>query len=708
MWKICVCCFVIAIVSLSDVRSQEAVATLNAQNPCSHPNAISLPKDKKCLVPVATAASWIEASGICESAGGSLYETPDARLASRPELMQCLAEMSDTKYDDMWINAIGLWTPHFIWINGTLVNKVDYCTLQQPSEDSYVPIKSEYLSVDYCVSTCHDSGARYIILHRTGKFPECYCRKELQERYKLPCGVSAVDYGDQRGFYIVHSKEDSLIKISNANAFTRTDLLCATVNGETMRERQMGSNTCFTKNHFICCLGEKSSCVDESCFGPVCRFIMMDKCMLRVALEYNWYAARAYCTNLGGDLWNMHEFNEMAQVNQHLEPTSEYWIGATNYGWTFNGTSANFSSLPFNDATRVRCGHMFRERETFSSNSWQWSDADCTQQKAFLCQFDKTDFAAELNGSETVCPWRLVDPITPTLNFNSTTFFSVGNSTDFLENITVIPVTEQFVGVYGEESFPIAAVIAAIIAGIIMLTCLAVGLTWCSRSPWMSGGIRRVRERLAFIPYFADIPVVDYEGHGHMSSASDHGSEVGLVKGEYQTARSGFAMSSSYAEQSGMFASQSMDRRQEESMDRRLMGGNSNYIASGNSSANERGFAATNGGAMYSNARDLMTLQAQMNILDDAEVAALRESFRRKPEVALVTDNVDMNFTVNHAVSQGQVQALVGGDMVRSAEERTVEAVILPATEGGVALSLPERVVEEARIYSTLKTTYNI
>lgn len=92
---------------------------------------------------------------------------------------------------------------------------------------------------------------------------------------------------------------------------------------------------------------------------------------------------------------------------------------------------------------------------------------------------------------------------------------------------------------------------------------------------------------------------------------------------------------------------------------------------------------------------------------DDAEVAALRESFRRKPEVSLVTDNVDMNFTVNHAVSQGQVQAQVG-DMARSAEEITVEAVILPATEGGVTLSLPDRVLEEARIYSTLKSTYNV
>lgn len=47
---------------------------LKEQKPCEHPNAISLPRDKKCLVPVATASSWIDASRICESAGGSLYE----------------------------------------------------------------------------------------------------------------------------------------------------------------------------------------------------------------------------------------------------------------------------------------------------------------------------------------------------------------------------------------------------------------------------------------------------------------------------------------------------------------------------------------------------------------------------------------------------------------------------------------------------------
>lgn len=60
--------------------------------------------------------------------------------------------------------------------------------------------------------------------------------------------------------------------------------------------------------------------------------------MLRVAINYNWYAARAYCVQRGGDLWNMHELNEMNQVTQFLDGQSRYWIGATNYAWSFNAS----------------------------------------------------------------------------------------------------------------------------------------------------------------------------------------------------------------------------------------------------------------------------------------------------------------------------------------------------------------------------------
>uniref|UniRef100_A0A0B7AH34 C-type lectin domain-containing protein n=1 Tax=Arion vulgaris TaxID=1028688 RepID=A0A0B7AH34_9EUPU len=673
---------------LSIVQSQTDLDTLNATRPCDHANAIRLPQDKKCLVPIKEARTWSAAAKTCEAYGGSLYETPDARIASRPDLVRCLSDMSDYKYADMWLNAVGLWSPHFFWINGTWLNAIDFCTRQTPPRDTgMVPLTSNTLSVDYCVSTCHDSGSRYIVMDRATQIPECYCKKELATQYQIKCRANTVDFTDTRAYYIVHSKEDSLIKIRDTDAFTRTLILCATVNSKTLKERQMQSGTCFTKNQFICCLGEAARCVNTNCFGPVCRFLMKDKCMLRVAINYSWYAARAYCVNEGGDLWNMHEFDEMTQVNQHLEDNSQYWIGATNYGWTFNGTMTKLGNLAFNDTVRVRCGHMFRETtDSVSSSSWSWSDAECNQEKAFLCQFNTTDFTKEELAKDVICPW--VVPVDPT-------------NTTIVSNISL---PQRYTGVGGSEGFPIAGIIAAILAGIILLTCICLACACCSRSTWMSGRWRGVRERLAFIPYFANVPFAEYEGHGGMSSVSEHGSQVGLVKGEYHNAMSsGFAMSSSYAEQSGMFASKSMDQRNLESMDRRMAASN-NYVSSGNTSAEERGFAAANS-TMSMSARDYMTLQAQMNILDDVEVAALRESFRRKPEVSLVTDNVDMNFTVNQ-VSQGQSQMV--SELSRASAERTMDGIIVSETEGGITLSLPERVVEEAKIYSTLKSTYNV
>lgn len=90
---------------------------------------------------------------------------------------------------------------------------------------------------------------------------------------------------------------------------------------------------------------------------------------------------------------------------------------------------------------------------------------------------------------------------------------------------------------------------------------------------------------------------------------------------------------------------------------------------------------------------------------DEAELAALRASFRNRPEVALVTDNVDMNFTVNHAVSRNDSHA--GSELSRSSLERTMEEINLPVSEGGMGLNLPERVADEARIYSTMTKNYH-
>ncbi|GFR59288.1 hypothetical protein ElyMa_005382000 [Elysia marginata] len=116
------------------------------------------------------------------------------------------------------------------------------------------------------------------------------------------------------------------------------------------------------------------------------------------------------------------------------------------------------------------------------------------------------------------------------------------------------------------------------------------------------------------------------------------------------------------------------------------------------------GFANTNLDATYAtvarNGTDYMTLQAQMEIKDDAELASLRGSVRHKPEVALVTDNVDMNFTVNKAVNRSHSHA--GSERSRSSLDRTMEEI--HADRNGVSMSLPERVVE-AKYYAGTTST---
>ncbi|CAL1534402.1 unnamed protein product [Lymnaea stagnalis] len=688
---------------------------------CSHERSINLPKDGKCLVPVKTAYDWSTAQAACERAGGSLYMSPNGRLQSRPQLMSCLASMADTKFDDMWFNALGMWSPQFFWINMTLVNGINYCSNDEPPREdaSNVAITSDYLSVDYCVSTCHDRGARFIVLHNKGKSPECYCKHELDAKYQGQCvrdDFSVVNK-NKTSYFIVHAKEDNLIKLAASEAFSKTEILCATVDQTTLAKREMRSDTCFTPHFFVCCLGETAKCNSTECTGTECRFLMRDKCMLRVSLNYNWYAARAYCVNRGGDLWNMHELDEMKQVNQFLDGVSRYWIGATNYAWSFNASNAQLLQAQGN-FNLLKCGHMFRERLTTPGlATWQWGDTVCDQQKSFLCEFVKTTFTREEVNNEVTCPWTIIYP-------------------PVTDEPPIIPITAGPIvsGGSNDGRFCFAAKIFPISSCHSSLCCRSDFVNLSGFSSWILGKFRKAKEHLAFIPYFADVSTgADYTLRSNMSSVSEHGSQIGLMKGGggfqsggggfqsggggfqsggggfqsggggfqsggggFQSGMSAFAMSTSYGEQNGAFSTQSLDRGQKDNMARKLAESQS-YLVSGNSSMDERGFAATYN-TMPHKSRDYMTLQAQMDIKDDAELAAMRGSIRGKPEVTLVTDNVDMNFTVNHAVSHSLSHA--GSDRSRSSLERTMEEITMPVSEGGVLRNLPERVAE-ARIYTT-------
>ncbi|KAH9502463.1 hypothetical protein Btru_075717 [Bulinus truncatus] len=247
------------------------------------------------------------------------------------------------------------------------------------------------------------------------------------------------------------------------------------------------------------------------------------------------------------------------------------------------------------------------------------------------------------------------------------------------------PLKQSLLSIDKGDSFPLAAVIAACVAALVLLTCLALAFGYCHRQ----GKFKKAKEHLAFIPYFADVSTgADYSAtmQSNMSSVSEHGSQIGLMKGGgFQSGMSAFATSTSYGEHNGMFSTQSLDRAQKDSMARKLA--ESQHYLAANNSMDERGFASTYN-TMPAKSRGYMTLQAHMDIKDEAELAALRGSLRGKPEVTLVTDNVDMNFTVNHAVSRSHSHA--GSDQSRSSLERTMEEITMPSFDSSLIINRPD------------------
>uniref|UniRef100_A0A0B7ALG2 C-type lectin domain-containing protein n=1 Tax=Arion vulgaris TaxID=1028688 RepID=A0A0B7ALG2_9EUPU len=668
---------IILVAIVASVRCQD---NFDPDRPCEASNAITLPADRQCLVPFKEANTWDFAASVCERARGSLFQMPDSRLDSRPKLMRCLASAPNSIYNDMWINALGVWSPHFKWENNTPVNQVDYCTPKKPIREDTHNITSDSLSVDYCVSTCHDRGATYTIYYNNSKTLECFCNHTLSDDYTgSKCNVKSVNTSLLGTHFILQSREDSLIKITSSSVESRTEILCSTVDASTLKDREITSDKCLNRHYFICDLGDESKCVNTQCQGVECRVIMKRQCMMIVSLDYTWYAAKAYCLKGGGDLWNMNKINDLSQVTMLDARIAQYWIGATNYDWKFNADSADLGRVPVREYNRVRCGHMIRETSAGSALLWKWSDTLCDQQKAYLCQFSLNTFSPDEVQNEVTCPWPDTVPVVPD-----------------------IPTSAPFTRTSGGEGYPAGGIIAAILALLFLLTCIGLAFAFFSRRKWLVGRFRKAREHLTFIPYFADTSGADYESHGAMSSVSDHGSQVGLVKGGYQHGTSGYGMSTSYGEQSGAFSSKSLDRKHKDAMERKLAE-NHNYLTSGNTSMDERGFSATYN-TLPNRPRDFMTLQARMDIKDEAELAALRASFRNKPEVALVTDNVNMNFTVNHAVSRSHSQ--IDHELSKSSLERTMEEINLPTSEGGLGLNLPERVSEEARLYSTMTNSY--
>ncbi|GFR59299.1 lymphocyte antigen 75 [Elysia marginata] len=179
-----------------------------------------------------------------------------------------------------------------------------------------------------------------------------------------------------------------MIVTTGLHSLTNSMGMCATVSSDTLPSGNYSSDTCFTKNPYLCTIGASSYCDKpdrKQCNDIECWVLLpppINKCVLRVNRNRNWFEARAHCDNLGGDLWNLHHPDDLKLVHEKLATNQQYWIGATNNGWNFAADSS--AVTPGNTGT-LRCGHMFREQGDF----WKWADTVCDQKKKFICEFRK-------------------------------------------------------------------------------------------------------------------------------------------------------------------------------------------------------------------------------------------------------------------------------------------------------------------------------
>ncbi|GFR93789.1 hypothetical protein ElyMa_004386700 [Elysia marginata] len=125
------------------------------EHPCNSKNAILVPEDRRCLVVVSEAHTWSESQAYCERRGGNLYRIPYGHVDSRPNLANCLASIPDSQVGDLWIGAVGTWSPQYVWINSSYVNPVKWCPTEEPYHDPTADNwRSNDLSVEYCITNC--------------------------------------------------------------------------------------------------------------------------------------------------------------------------------------------------------------------------------------------------------------------------------------------------------------------------------------------------------------------------------------------------------------------------------------------------------------------------------------------------------------------------------------------------------------------------
>ncbi|XP_070205606.1 uncharacterized protein [Littorina saxatilis] len=693
-------------------------------DPCSGDrNAIYLPQNGLCLEITNNAKDWIQAQKSCEQKVGDLYRLQDdLSVTSSPRVAACLAAMpaSEQLGSSFWIGAASTWLHHWFWVNNTLLNSIRYETTDSTAFEtskSVFEVCSNYLSVDYCVSVCHDDGAAFTIMHRQRQHPCCFCSFRLDLDKVNASSRDFLQYNDPTMYYIAAAREgrSNMIRLTSSETLTETEMLCGVVDTGTSQSRELLSKTCFSQFPFLCSLGNDTSldCDSVNCQGTQCKFRVRGECVQRDRRPMTWNSARSQCIAAGGDLWTVGKLDDMYIVSRFLVSNTFYWVGATDHAWDYAAESNVFGS-DNPDYKVVGCGHMFLERSGVTTQAqWEWADTQCDQSKSYICQYEQTTYTSENTNDVVRCPWPIPDsPVVPAVT-------TPGGATPAVTyNGSIIP--EEGASMGSESSYPIVPIVAACIAAFVIILCAIFMLAYSRRRKWIMKKWRRTRDYVWPIwgsspTYLAPDHLSD-RGFDSLSTAhTDSGSVFVFPDPVFQdgVAYKTLAHAHRPGSRDGSRRNESLDKtgvkesRASFNSERvegvaspgggfgtGVLGGEGGGAHPSGDSFPYENLMSASYASLSPRAREYMTLSAHMNIHDD-EDQSQSKSLRGKPEVALVTNDVDMNFTVNHAYSRGRFGSEISRSRYGSeiSSPRGMDEIVLPMAS---TVEVPTRAVEES------------
>ncbi|XP_046546581.1 uncharacterized protein LOC124256651 [Haliotis rubra] len=294
----------------------------------------------------------------------------------------------------------------------------------------------------------------------------------------------------------------------------------------------------------------------------------------------------------------------------------------------------------------------------------------------------------------------------------------VTNSVIYNNVSTTSPQPVAIIG-DGGSSFPLAAVIAACVAAVLMLLCALLSVFFIRRRQWVAKKFSRKSDRVfgghrlprRFYHRWSNnynyYP--DHLSDGGWESISTHHTGVlsdmsvvsapspgGYVREGYENR--GLSRAYTLASPADLDALYANVNHKGGIIRRSTTKGSSHNfttvghaLGSGMAGTSGLGGSGSNIGLQHdlnksltsihhtglSASKEYMTLAAHMNILED--VGSTRSATRTRPEVALVTNDVDLNFTVNRAVTKNRTGS-------EHSSERTIEEIELPV---GTTVEIP-------------------